>query len=131
MPALQPGARLLIDDQMLPKLLPELLPLSAADRRRKRWSDVNMLVYLGARERTLGDWRELLAMADEGFRIINGANLSEQTLVSFFTVALYTVHVRASPCTNTRHEEDNSIVLGALQRSSCVLQALLTRNTSV
>lgn len=62
--ALKPGATILIDDFTLHE--PGSLPWS--EERRRRWMDINMLVFFGSRERSFEDWRELLAVADPRFQ---------------------------------------------------------------
>lgn len=65
-PALKPGATILIDDFTLHE--PGSLPW--CEERRRRWMDINMLVFFGSRERTYGDWRDLLAAADSRFHLM-------------------------------------------------------------
>ena len=66
-PALKPGAQLIIDDFTLYE--PGSLPWSA--ERLRRWMDINMLVFFGSRERTLSDWRELLEAADPRLKLVD------------------------------------------------------------
>ena len=64
-PSLKRGARLLIDDFTLH----EPGSVGWVQERRRRWMDVNMLVFFGSRERTLEEWRGLLGEADGRFRL--------------------------------------------------------------
>lgn len=73
-PALKPGATILIDDFTLHE--PGTLPWS--EERRRRWMDINMLVFFGSRERTFEDWRELLATADARFALLGIDSASNQ-----------------------------------------------------
>lgn len=66
-PALQPGNHLVIDDFTLHK--PGTLPWT--EERRRRWMDINMLVFFGSRERTLDEWRSLLHTADPRFHLVD------------------------------------------------------------
>ncbi len=66
-PSLKKDARLVIDDFTLH----EPGTLSACEERKRRWMDINMLVYFGSRERTLEDWRALLTAADPRFVLLN------------------------------------------------------------
>lgn len=64
--ALKPGARLVIDDFAVQ----DGEGGEGNGERKRRWMDINMLVFFGSRERTLEEWREMLAAADERFRLV-------------------------------------------------------------
>ena len=66
-PSLKKNARLVIDDFTLH----EPGTLAAAEDRKRRWMDINMLVFFGSRERTVSDWEKLLNAADPHFRLAN------------------------------------------------------------
>lgn len=65
--SLKPNARLVIDDFTLH----EPGTLSAYEERKRRWMDINMLVFFGSHERTVEDWRTLLMTADPRFELVN------------------------------------------------------------
>ena len=65
--SLKKNARLVIDDQALH----EPGTLSAAEERKRRSMDINMLALLGTHERTVEDWRKLLVAADSRFKLVN------------------------------------------------------------
>ncbi|KAL9119135.1 MAG: hypothetical protein Q9187_004309 [Circinaria calcarea] len=76
-PALKQGARILINDLVLPE--PGVLP--AWPEERLRSIDLTMLVIQNSRERELDDWKKLFEIADAGFRFVGakqpaGSNLS-------------------------------------------------------
>ncbi|KAI1123475.1 S-adenosyl-L-methionine-dependent methyltransferase [Nemania abortiva] len=62
-PALNPGARIIISDAIMPP--PDRVPKGA--EIRLRGFDLVMTSIQNARERELDDWRNLLRSADEGF----------------------------------------------------------------
>lgn len=64
-PALKPGAKILISDGALPE------PGTAGymDERTMRTMDVFMQVTVNAREREPDDWRDLFQQADKRFRV--------------------------------------------------------------
>ena len=66
-PSLKRNARLVIDDFTLH----EPGTLSASEERKRRWMDINMLVFFGSHERTLEEWRRLLIVADPHFELVN------------------------------------------------------------
>lgn len=66
-PALKPGARLVIDDFTLH----DAGTLPWTEERKRRWMDINTLVFFGSRERSLDEWRELLTTADPRFQLVN------------------------------------------------------------
>ena len=72
-PSLKPGARLLIDDFTLH----EPGSVGWVQERRRRWMDVNMLVFFGSRERTLEEWRALLGEADVRF-VLRGVSRARE-----------------------------------------------------
>lgn len=63
-PALRKGARIVVNDGGLP----EPGTVGYVEERSMRTLDLFMQVTVNAREREVGDWRELLARADERFR---------------------------------------------------------------
>ncbi len=65
--SLKRNARLIIDDFTLH----EPGTLSAAEERKRRWMDINMLVFFGSHERTVEEWRKLLIAADPRFELVN------------------------------------------------------------
>ncbi|KAL6872762.1 O-methyltransferase domain-containing protein [Trichoderma novae-zelandiae] len=69
-PALRPGARIVLFDVVMPAddaKGGERAPLPV--RKMQSAFDMQMLVTLNARERTAEDWRAVLEMADERFRV--------------------------------------------------------------
>ena len=68
-PVMRPGSRLLIDDFTLH----DPLTVSPIEERKTRSMDITMLIYFGSRERTVGEWREMLAEADERFELIRAS----------------------------------------------------------
>ncbi|KAL8782579.1 MAG: hypothetical protein Q9213_005257 [Squamulea squamosa] len=64
-PALRPGAHILIDEYGLQ----EPLTLPAYQERVQRILDIRMMIYFGSRERTVDEWRTLLGEVDPRFRI--------------------------------------------------------------
>ena len=66
-PSLKNDARLVIDDFTLH----EPGTLSTVEERRRRWMDINMLIFFGSHERRLEDWKTLLAAADPRFELVN------------------------------------------------------------
>nr|XP_023873673.1 O-methyltransferase gsfB-like [Quercus suber]POE84310.1 o-methyltransferase gsfb [Quercus suber] len=64
-PALKPGARLVINDSCLHE--PDTLP--ATIERKRRSMDLNMLTYFGSREKTVADWETILKEADPRFHL--------------------------------------------------------------
>jgi hypothetical protein len=62
-PALKPGARIVINDQCLP----EAGSVNPWDEVMMRRIDIAMLVMLNAQERTEAQFRALFKEADEGF----------------------------------------------------------------
>ena len=73
-PSLKTDARLIIDDFTLH----EPGTLSASEERKRRWMDINMLVFFGSRERTLEDWKALLREADPRFELVKTTRASDQ-----------------------------------------------------
>ena len=72
--SLKGNARLIIDDFTLH----EPGTLSAVEERKRRWMDINMLVYFGSHERTVEEWRELLIAADPRFKLVNISKAPEK-----------------------------------------------------
>lgn len=70
MPALKPGAQILINDTALP----ELGEMSSLEERTLRHLDMTMLTLLNARERKIAEFRMLFEMADKRFKWV-GASL--------------------------------------------------------
>ncbi|KAL8934423.1 MAG: hypothetical protein Q9216_005923 [Gyalolechia sp. 2 TL-2023] len=64
-PALEEGSRLVIDDFTLH----EAGTLAPMQERKRRWMDINMLIFFGSRERTIREWEKLLQEADGRFRL--------------------------------------------------------------
>ena len=73
-PAMRPGVHIIIDDFTLH----ESGLLSCSEERRRRWMDINMLIFFGSRERSIADWRELLETADPRFKLVDVATTSDQ-----------------------------------------------------
>ncbi|MCJ1244006.1 hypothetical protein MMC30_001203 [Trapelia coarctata] len=67
-PALKPGARVIINDSVLP----EPGTLSAWPEERVRSIDLIMLVIQNSRERELDDWAKLFEVADKRFKFLGG-----------------------------------------------------------
>ena len=65
--SLKTNARLVIDDFTLH----EPGTLSAAEERRRRWMDINMLTFFGSHERTVEEWSKLLLAADSRFELVS------------------------------------------------------------
>lgn len=65
-PALRKGTRLVIDDFTLH----EAGTLAPMQERKRRWMDINMMIYFGSRERTIGEWEDLLKKADRRFNLL-------------------------------------------------------------
>jgi SAM-dependent methyltransferase len=71
-PALKPGAKILINDVMLPEpgvLRPE-------DEKNVRVMDIMMSVTFNARERALQDWKDLFTLADKRFSFVGAKQLA-------------------------------------------------------
>lgn len=66
-PALKPGARLVVMDGVLPE--PNTIPKS--EERMIRIMDLEMTTTFGACERERADWEALFAMGDERFQLKN------------------------------------------------------------
>jgi len=81
-PALKPGARVLINDHCLREPGAE----NAWDERVMRHMDLVMLTLLNAQERTEAEFRELFRAADEGFvfkvRILSVKGVSNSLLLT-------------------------------------------------
>ncbi|KAI0015114.1 S-adenosyl-L-methionine-dependent methyltransferase [Xylariomycetidae sp. FL0641] len=67
-PALKPGARVLVNDSVLP----EPGSLSRWQEYRIRSTDLTMKEITNSRERELGDWEKLFEMADSRFQFQGG-----------------------------------------------------------
>ncbi|KAK4172414.1 6-hydroxytryprostatin B O-methyltransferase [Triangularia setosa] len=69
-PALRPGARLIIMDTCMPEPGEDSLgTVPVWVERDLRAEDLNMATIFNARERTLGEWKALFAQADAGFKL--------------------------------------------------------------
>ncbi|KAE8391280.1 S-adenosyl-L-methionine-dependent methyltransferase [Aspergillus alliaceus] len=66
-PAMTPGARVIINEG----LLPEQEKLSAWDDRILRSLDLCMMGMFNSNERTVEEWKEIIAEADSRFRLLN------------------------------------------------------------
>ncbi|KAF1815937.1 O-methyltransferase [Eremomyces bilateralis CBS 781.70] len=66
-PALKPGARILINDYVLP----EPGTVSWWSETRARVVDITQIEILNSRERELGEWKGLFAMTDPRFKMLN------------------------------------------------------------
>lgn len=75
-PALKKGARLLVNDSVLP----EIGQVSKYRERVLRHSDLMMWRMFNAKERDEADWRRLFSEADERFRVIRVVRLPGQSL---------------------------------------------------
>lgn len=64
-PALKPGARILVSDMVIPP--PGIVPKS--DERIMRIMDCQMMNFLNSYERELGDWEAVFASADSRLKI--------------------------------------------------------------
>ncbi|KAL9083352.1 MAG: hypothetical protein Q9165_008552 [Trypethelium subeluteriae] len=80
-PALEPGARLCIAEQVLPR------PGSRSlfEERRARSMDLAMLGFHNGKERDRGEWEELLRSADARFRLVE-ARRSEGSMLTCMEV---------------------------------------------
>ena len=75
-PALRPGAKILINEGCLP----EPGEVKAWDERLLRNLDLCMAVMFNSKERTVGEWEALFRGASDGFRFL-GARRPEQGLL--------------------------------------------------
>lgn len=75
-PALKPGARVLINEGCLP----EPGELSAWDERILRNLDLCMLAMFNSKERTIGEWEGLFKSASRGFRFMGAKRPTEGLL---------------------------------------------------
>ncbi|KAF7879473.1 hypothetical protein EAF04_000669 [Stromatinia cepivora] len=75
-PALKKGARIVINDNVLPE--PGVLPIWREERLRSM--DLTMMELQDARERELDDWAKLFEEADKGFRFKGGKKLDRANL---------------------------------------------------
>ena len=73
-PALKKGARFCIDDFALH----EPLTLAPFEERRRRWMDINMLIFFGSRERSLREWEEMLKKADPRYKLVKATQAEDQ-----------------------------------------------------
>ncbi|KAL4779051.1 S-adenosyl-L-methionine-dependent methyltransferase [Aspergillus varians] len=73
-PVLSTTTRLIIDDFTLH----EPLTASPFEERRRRSMDITMLIYFGAHERTVEQWRTILAKADPRLRLAKVTRDAEQ-----------------------------------------------------
>ena len=65
-PALRPGARIVINERMLP----DLSAITAAAAKRVLNLDIGMLQLLNSHQREEGEWPALFARADSRFRYV-------------------------------------------------------------
>ncbi|KAL8728737.1 MAG: hypothetical protein Q9166_005224 [cf. Caloplaca sp. 2 TL-2023] len=73
-PSFKKGARLVIDDCTLH----EPGTLQPTQERKRRWMDINMLIFFGSHERTIEEWKTLLTEADPRFDLINVNKATDQ-----------------------------------------------------